>query len=62
MSDKTDEPETTFAVVFKKLAEYQGSDELEESRTLLDDAEEIQELRRIVEEETAPEYLEFATT
>ena len=62
MSDKTDDLETSFAVIFKKLAESQNSDEVEESRAVADEAEEIQELRRIVEEATAPACLEFATT
>ncbi len=59
MSDK---PRARFTIVFEKLAELQDSAEGRESADLANEAEEIQELRSIIEDATAPEYIEYATT
>lgn len=53
---------TTFSVVFKKLAVLQETDEAKQSNALAEEAEEIQELRRIIEEDSAPDCFEFATS
>lgn len=59
MSDK---PQASFSVVFKKLGEFKDSDEAKEAAAVADEAEEIQELRRIIEEANTADCVEFATT
>lgn len=56
------EQPATFSVVFEKLTEFQNTDEARDSRALAAEADEIQELRRIVEEAEAPDCIEFATS
>ena len=56
------EPKTEFTIVFEKLKECQDSAEARESANLARAAEEIQGLRRILEETDASEYTEYATT
>lgn len=58
----SDEARTKFTIVFEKLAELQDSAEAKESADLADAAEEIQELQSIIEDSTAPDYREYATT
>lgn len=58
----SEDPGTTFTIIFEKLAELQDSHESQESRAQAAEAEEIQELRRIVEEANAPDCCEFATS
>ena len=57
-----DNPEASFSVVFKKLAEFKHSDEAKEAASVADEADEIQELRRIIEEANTADCVEFATT
>lgn len=51
-----------FTVVFKQLDVLRASGEFEEVETIRDEAEEIEELRRVIEETNAPSCIEFATT
>ncbi len=52
----------SFAVVFKKLAELQDTEEAQESSVLTPEFEEIEQLRHIIEEATAPDCFEFASS
>lgn len=55
-------PKTSLTIVFEKLSEFKDSDEVKEAAAVADEAEEIQELRRIIEETNTPVCVEFATT
>lgn len=57
-----DSSEGSFAVVFKKLFELRGSCEASESDSLAGEADEIQELSRIIEEINTPSCVEFVST
>ena len=57
----SEEPKATFTVVFKKLEESQDTDVAKESRAIAAEADEINELRRIVEENTTLDCFEFAS-
>ena len=58
----TEDPKASFSVIFKKLAEFNDSDEAREVAAVADEADEIQKLRRIIEETNTVDCVEFATT
>ena len=58
----TEDHGNNFSFVFKKLGEFQDSDEAKEAVAIADEAVEIQELRRIIEEANAVDCIEFSTT
>lgn len=57
-----DRPEASFSIVFKKLGEFDDSAEVMEAIAITDEAEEIQDLRRIIEEANTADCVEFSTT